>query len=126
MTAALIGRAPLLGALIRRLGRRGPGAKRPAHHRKVPAKQPRKSSPQEALPMLADAIIGSSKSAVAKVFGPPQSAVVSLVADVEPATFWAADTWYYPMPRNGPLAMAIRFSQGSARSVEFVQPPQGR
>ena len=75
--------------------------------------------------MLADAIIGSSKSAVAKVFGPPQSAVISSgVAGPKPATFWLADTWYYPMPRNNPMAMAIRFTHDSARTVEFLTPPR--
>ncbi len=74
--------------------------------------------------MLADAIVGNSKLAVAKVFGPPHSAIISTqLPSLEPATFWLADTWYYPLPRKLPLAMAIRFTDDSARGVEFIQPP---
>jgi len=124
VTAALISQVPLFRSLVRRLRLRwNRDGSTPKH--KPSGKPARNPSPQEALPMLADAIIGSSKSAVAKVFGPPQSAVISSEAPgPKPATFWIADTWYYPMRRNGPMAMAIRFTQDSARTVEFLAPPR--
>ena len=66
VTAALLARGPFFRALIRRAGwaKRsarsiggGGGAKRP--------------TPAESLPLLADAVLGNSKCAVAAVFGPP-------------------------------------------------------
>jgi hypothetical protein len=124
MTAALISQAPLFRSLMRRLGLRGPHSANPSQKHKRTGKPSRKPSPKEALPMLAEAIMGSSKLAVAKVFGPPPSAVMSSrIAASKTPTFWHADTWYYPMPRNGPLAMAIRFADDSARAVEFIRPP---
>jgi hypothetical protein len=126
MTAALISQATRFRALMRRLGLRGPaGANASGKHKSGPKHRGR-PSPEEALPMLADAIIGCSKSAVAKVFGPPHSAIISSRVDnLKPATFWLADTWYYPLPRNAPLALAIRFTDDLARSVEFIRPPVG-
>lgn len=126
MTAALIKQAPLFRSLMRRLGLRGPEHAHASHKHKAVAKYASRPSPQEALPMLADAIIGCSKSAVARVFGPPHSAIISSrMTDPKPATFWLADTWYYPVPRIAPLAMAIRFTDDLARTVEFIRPPNG-
>ena len=39
------------------------------------------------------------------------------------ATYWQADTWYYPLPKSGPLAMAIEFTGDDARHVEFLRAP---
>jgi hypothetical protein len=75
--------------------------------------------------MLAEAIVGSSKSAIASVFGPPRSAVVMHAAAIPSgATYWQADTWYYPLPKSGPLAMAIVFNGDDARVVEFLRAPE--
>jgi hypothetical protein len=126
MTAALIRQAPLFRSLMRRLGLRRPPGPNADHKSKAAGKRARRPSPQEALPMLADAIVGSSKSAVAKVFGPPHSAIISSqTTGLKPDTYWVADTWYYPLPRNAPMALAIRFADDSARSVEFIRPPVG-
>ncbi len=38
-------------------------------------------------------------------------------------TCWLAETWYYPLPRNGPMAMAINFSEDFATAVEFFKAP---
>jgi hypothetical protein len=98
----------------KRVASRQPGTRRP-----VPP------TPEESLPLLADAIIGNTKAAVASVFGPPRSAAVRGVvksAGKSPA-FWQASTWYYPLPRNDSLAMAIEFDNDAARRVEFFRAP---
>src|SRR6185437_2708125 len=79
----------------------------------------RRPSPQQSLPMLAKAGVGSSRSTIIAVFGPPRSAVVSCEADGVVAGLWEAQTWYYPMPRKGPMAMAINFDEDHASCVEF-------
>jgi hypothetical protein len=76
--------------------------------------------------MLAGAIIGSNKATIESVFGPPRSAAVKDVGVVVQSqqVFWQADTWYYPLPRSGPLALAISFSEDVATQVEFFSAPQ--
>ena len=71
--------------------------------------------------MLAEAIVGNSRGAVAAVFGPPRNAVI-------PGTFAEGElphheTWYYPMRQEQNLAMAIEFVDDSARHVEFFNAP---
>ena len=76
--------------------------------------------------MLAEAIIGNSKAAVASVFGPPRSAALRGVVKANASSesgYWQATTWYYPLPRNASLAMAIEFDDDSARRVEFFRAP---
>jgi hypothetical protein len=75
--------------------------------------------------MLADAIIGNSKSAVAAVFGPPRGAVAA-DAKALAATFWDADTWYYPLPRSGRVAVAIEFEDDYAKSVQYLMAPRNQ
>ena len=126
VTAALTARTPFFRGVMRRLGiadtsRNGAGGGSSAG---VPTRPTREQS----LPMLAEAIVGSSKSAIASVFGPPRSAVVMhaavAVTGAAGATYWHADTWYYPLPKNGPLAMAIEFQGDDARRVEFLRAPE--
>jgi len=111
VTAILLARGPFFESLLARLG--GP---------KASAAKP---SRRQGLPMLASAIIGSSKSAIESVLGPPRSAAVKGVAVVvyPKMVFWHADTWYYPLPRNGPMAMAINFNDDLATQVEFFTSP---
>jgi hypothetical protein len=119
VTAALTARTPFFRGVMRRLG-----ISDGSHSGGVPTRPTREQS----LPMLAEAIIGSSKSAIASVFGPPRSAVVMhaavAVTGAAGATYWHADTWYYPLPKNGPLAMAIEFQGDDARRVEFLRAPE--
>ena len=112
MTAVLLARRPFFEKIMSRVGMGKRSAKKP--------------SPQHSLPMLASAIIGSNKSTIEFVFGPPRSAAVKGVAViVQPQlVFWQADTWYYPLPRNGPMALAINFSDNLATQVEFFTAPQ--
>jgi hypothetical protein len=71
--------------------------------------------------MLATAIVGCSRGAVAAVFGAPRNAVVcGTYADGEQPTH---ETWYYPIQREENLAMAIEFAEDSARHVEFFRAP---
>ena len=75
------------------------------------------------MPMLADAILGNSKCAVASVFGPPRTAVVTEPTTLTP-TYWDADTWYYPLPKADRLAVAIQFEDDYATGVQFLRGPQ--
>ena len=80
-------------------------------------------SKRESLPMLADAIVGSPKDTILAVFGPPRAAVMSGPVQLSELNFWQADTWYYALPRNGRLAMAIGFDDDMAKYVDFFAPP---
>jgi hypothetical protein len=114
VTAVLAARTPFFRSVMQRMGL----ASGDAH-------VPRRPTREQSLPMLAEAIVGSSKSAIASVFGPPRSAVVMHPAAVPAgATYWHADTWYYPLPKSGPLAMAIQFHGDDARHVEFLRAPE--
>ncbi len=114
MSTVLAARTPFFKTVLRRLGVSDSERTRPRGNVRP--------SREQSLPMLAEAIVGSSKSAIASVFGPPRSAVV--MQSVSGATFWQADTWYYPMPKNGPLAMAIEFNGDDALRVEFLRAPE--
>jgi hypothetical protein len=122
VTAALTARTPFFRGVMRRLGIADGPRSRGAGRAATPPTR------EQSLPMLAEAILGSSKSAIASVFGPPRSAVVMhaavAVTGAAGATYWHADTWYYPLPKNGPLAMAIEFQGDDARRVEFLRAPE--
>jgi hypothetical protein len=84
--------------------------------------RPIKPPAPEALPLLSEAIVGTSKFTVASVLGAPRSAVSEGLAAIESsadAPFYQTDTWYYPLPRHGHIAMAVIFSDNVARRVEF-------
>ena len=110
VTAALVARAPYFKKLSKSVGRKPAGDTRRW-----------KPSRAESLPMLATAIVGCSRGAVAAVFGPPRNAVVcGTYAEGEQPDH---ETWYYPIEREQSLAMAIEFHDDSARHVEFFQAP---
>jgi hypothetical protein len=119
VTAVLLARGPFFRSLARQVGwlpqQTGPDGR--------PVRPPTR---ERALPMLADAIVGNSKAAVAAVFGPPRGAVLFHDTPNVSASrsFWDADTWYYPLPRTGKLAMAIEFDENYARAVQFVGSPR--
>ena len=115
VTAVLTARGPFFRGVMRRVC--GPSAAARSRAPQAPGRE-------QSLPMLAEAIVGSSKSAVASVLGPPRSAVLMQAATSPGATYWHADTWYYPLPRSGPLAMAIEFTGDDARHVEFLRAPE--
>lgn len=108
VTTVLVARAPFFCGLLQKLGRSRPQSK-------MARTRPNR---RRSLPLLAEAIVGSSKATVANVFGPPRSA--ALLAHSTATSFWQADTWYYPLPAGGPIAMAISFADEFARSVEFL------
>ena len=116
VTAVLAARTPFFRSVMQRLGLASDAG----------AARPKRPTREQSLPMLAEAIVGSSKSAIASVFGPPRSAVVMHAGGPTPsgATYWQADTWYYPLPKSGPLAMAIQFHGDDARQVEFLRAPE--
>jgi hypothetical protein len=124
VTALLVARRPFFEAMLKRVGGGGEGPRRAKRvaSRSRPAPLP---SAEESLPLLAEAIIGNTKAAVASVFGPPRSAAVRGVVKSAPGgnAYWQASTWYYPLPRSGALAMAIEFDDDAARRVEFFRAP---
>jgi hypothetical protein len=59
---------------------------------------------------------------VQSVFGPPRAAGgVPAVPGQGRQAYWDADTWYYALDPDRKTAMAIRFENGVAREVDFVQ-----
>lgn len=123
VTSVLLARGPFFRALARQVGwlpvQTGPDGR--------PIRRPTR---ERALPMLADAIVGTTKAAVASVFGPPRGAVLYGADEVATSagagvghSFWDADTWYYPLPRTGKLAMAIEFDENYAKNVQFIGSP---
>ena len=120
VTAVLTARTPFFRNVMRRFGVAPPENMTARERARDAMNRPPK---EQSLPMLAEAIVGSSKSAIASVFGPPRSAVV-MQAGKPGANYWQADTWYYPLPKSGPLAMAIEFTGDDASRVEFLRAPE--
>jgi hypothetical protein len=120
VTAVLTARTPFFRNVMRRIGVAPATAATAGAGRAGTAAVP--PTREQSLPMLAEAIVGSSKSAIASVFGPPRSSVV--MQGGSGANFWQADTWYYPLPKSGPLAMAIEFTGDDASRVEFLRAPE--
>lgn len=120
VSAVLTARTPFFRAVMRRLGVPAGSTDLEGCARVAESLRPGR---EQSLPMLAEAIVGTSKSAIASVFGPPRSAVVTHPSAALGATFWQADTWYYPLPKSGPLAMAIEFTGDDASRVEFLRAP---
>jgi hypothetical protein len=112
ITAALLARGPIFEKMLNRVGRGKRSSKKP--------------SGADSLPMLAGAIIGSTKSTIESVFGPPRSAAVDEVGIVvhPQQVFWQSDVWYYPLARNSLTAIAIQFEDDLASHVEFFTAPQ--
>lgn len=112
VTAVLLARGPFFKAMSARVGRGKPMSNPP--------------SPRQSLAMLAGAIIGSGKEMIESVFGPPRSiGIDGLGVLVHPQKlFWHADIWYYPLPRQGTMAMAINFQDKTATQVEFFTMPR--
>ena len=112
VTTMLLSRTPFFRKLMSRLY----PDRRPLSFHSSPSRG-------ESLPMLADAIVGSPKATIIAVFGAPRCAVVRNPVDWVHPNFWQADTWYYSLPRNGRLAMAISFHDELAKYVDFFQAP---
>jgi hypothetical protein len=107
VSAVMLARAPFFQQLLARFGPAQPRAKKP--------------SPRRSLPMLASAILGSNRSTIQAVFGPPRSAAIEGVGVVvhPQQVYWQSDTWYYPLSTQGPMAVAINFADDLATKVEF-------
>jgi hypothetical protein len=111
VSAVILARAPFFQQLLARFGPAQPRAKKP--------------SPQRSLPMLASAILGSDRSTIRAVFGPPRSAATEGAGVVvhPQQVYWQSDTWYYPLSSQGPTAVAINFADDLATKVEFFTAP---
>ncbi|HEY2584490.1 MAG TPA: hypothetical protein VGI81_01850 [Tepidisphaeraceae bacterium] len=112
VTGMLLARAPFFEAMLKRMGQGRRSKAKPAATR--------------SLPMLASAILGSSKATIQAVFGPPRSVAIPGVGVVvhPQQVYWQSDTWYYPLNRQGPTAVAINFSDDHATKVEFFSSPR--
>jgi hypothetical protein len=112
VTGMMLARTPFFEAMLRRLGHGARSKARP--------------SPTRSLPLLASAIVGSSKATIEAVFGPPRSVAIPDVGVVvhPQQVYWQSDTWYYPLRRQGPTAIAINFSDDHATQVEFFSSPK--
>ncbi|HET6247788.1 MAG TPA: hypothetical protein VFE47_08830 [Tepidisphaeraceae bacterium] len=84
----------------------------------------RRPSNQESLPLLADAVVGSSRTTIFAVFGPPGGVAVTAPPEEPGSAVWEAGTWYYSLPQNGSMAMAVNFDDDYAHCVEFFQMPE--
>ena len=111
VTAVLLARGPFFKSLLKRVGR-GKSFSKPA-------------TEQKSLSMLATAVVGCDRATIEAVFGPPRSTgLTGLGVIVHPQKiFWHAPTWYYPLPKNGNMAMAISFEDQTANLVEFFAAP---
>jgi hypothetical protein len=114
-TSMLLSRGPFFRKLMARL-----------YPQRRPINFDSRPSHAEALPMLADAIIGSPRETILSVFGPPRSAAINDNIDPVQSSYWRACTWYYPLHRQGRMAMAILFENDLARAVDFFCAPRTR
>lgn len=114
VSSMLLARTPFFRKLMNRLY----PDRRPLSLRQSPSKR-------ESLPMLADAIVGSPKATILAVFGPPRGAVLCNPTEIADAGYWPANTWYYALPKNEGLAIAIGFEDDMAKYVDFFHPPRG-
>lgn len=75
---------------------------------------------REAVPMLADALTGTSRAAIGSVFGPPRCAVTGWSVVTGPAA-WGGAVWYYRLSNPAADAVAVAFdADGQACRVVFV------
>ena len=84
----------------------------------------RMSTPRrpDRLPRLTAAIVGNTKGAVAAVLGPPR--VATFVGPTS-SDYRDARVWYYPLPRDRRLGLAIRFGDDRrAEHVEVIRGPE--
>jgi hypothetical protein len=79
--------------------------------------------PPERLSRLVDAIVGSERSSVAAVLGPPR--VATFIGRTS-ADYRDAAVWYYPLTRASRTGMAIRFGDDRAQYVEIIHGPRWR
>jgi hypothetical protein len=77
--------------------------------------------PRSAMKLLADALTGSSRAAIASVFGPPRCATAADHALLCGSDVWRGRVWYYPILHPAHDAVAIEFDgDQQARRVMFV------
>jgi hypothetical protein len=83
--------------------------------------KPASPSAAAAMTLLADALVGSSRSAIASVFGPPRCAVAADRAVLAGDAVWRGQVWYYPINHPSADAVAVEFDgEEQARRVVFV------
>jgi hypothetical protein len=83
--------------------------------------KPAGPSAAAAMTLLADALVGSSRSAIASVFGPPRCAVAADRAVLAGDAVWRGQVWYYPINHPSADAVAVEFDgEEQARRVVFV------
>lgn len=118
LTVALSGAMSPLGAWLRSILGFAPASSRSRAMREKFAQYARGGQP---FASLQNAIVGSAKSSIVAVLGPPRTALLGRESGT--ASIWRADTWYYPLDRAERTAIAIRFDGNVARDVEKLSVP---
>ncbi|QOV89629.1 hypothetical protein [Humisphaera borealis] len=73
-----------------------------------------------AMPLLTDAIIGTSRAAIASVFGPPRCALTEGEL-VNNDAAWSGDVWYYGISNPAASAVSIEFNiEEAAGRLVFI------
>lgn len=115
VSAVLLARGPHFRRIQRNVGTR--------RRRRKASLRPTRS---QSLPLLAQALVGNSRKAVAEVLGLPRAAVLAGTMTLESGqcTMWRAQTWYYLVDGGDGMGMAIAFEDDFASSVEFFSAPR--
>ncbi|HZZ44133.1 MAG TPA: hypothetical protein VFE58_14445 [Tepidisphaeraceae bacterium] len=86
------------------------------------ARPRRRPNPAPSSASLHHSILGADKQMVQAVFGPPKAAAgLPIIPPAGRQAYWEASTWYYPVHPIRRTALAIRFQDGVAQKVDFVQ-----
>ena len=73
-----------------------------------------------AMPLLTDAIIGTSRAAISSVFGPPRCALAE-GQFVNDDAVWSGDVWYYAISNPAASAVSIEFNiEEAAGRLVFI------
>lgn len=76
------------------------------------------------LSRLRDAIVGSGRTAIVRVFGPPRTfSNLGTLKSEWSSGYWQSDVWYYALNDERKIAMAIFFDGDRAQRVEFMDSP---
>ena len=69
--------------------------------------------------LFSDAVVGTSRNAIASVFGLPRYTVSDSPA-ASADSVWPARVWYFTLARRSAMAVAIEFKNHTASRVVFV------
>lgn len=88
------------------------------------AVRPRRSTRPDAMAIFTEAVVGTSRVAVASVFGPPRRVVTADGRVTAGEAYWGGQAWYYPLTEPS-TAVVIEFADTHACRVVFVSVDPG-